>query len=42
MAEPWRSESALGRGTTAILGLPSRAVGLDEIWEGAGGDGLAP
>ena len=26
-------ESALGRGTTAILGLPSRAVGLDEIWK---------
>ena len=26
-------ESALGRGTIAILGLPGRAVGLDEIWE---------
>jgi two-component system, cell cycle sensor histidine kinase PleC len=26
-------ESAMGRGTTAILGLPGRAVGLDEIWK---------
>jgi hypothetical protein len=23
----------VGRGTTAILSLPGRAVGLDEIWE---------
>lgn len=26
-------ESAPGRGTTAILGLPGRAVGLDAIWD---------
>jgi signal transduction histidine kinase len=26
-------ESTVGRGTTAILSLPGRAVGLDEIWE---------
>jgi two-component system, cell cycle sensor histidine kinase PleC len=26
-------ESTVGRGTTAILSLPGRAVGLDEIWD---------
>jgi len=26
-------ESAVGRGTTAILSLPGRAVGLDGLWE---------
>jgi two-component system, cell cycle sensor histidine kinase PleC len=28
-------ESTVGRGTTAILGLPGRAVGLDGIWDAA-------
>jgi signal transduction histidine kinase len=28
-------ESAAGRGTTAILSLPGRAVGLDGLWEAA-------
>ena len=35
-------ESAVGRGTTAILSLPGRAVGLDGLWESPGGDRLIP